>query len=88
MDDDYYGADSELIRDGYSDRSSGFADKRSEMDVAAVAVRRRRESVADAVEMGVSSGRILEESADTLETVRLDGAGERSSHLVEQKTWE
>lgn len=40
--------------------------------------------------MGANSGRILVAAgADTPEeTVRLDGADVRSSHLVEQKTWE
>lgn len=50
---------------------------------------RRKKSVVGAVEMGVNSGQILAKSAETLEMVRLGGAaGERSSHLVEQKTWE
>lgn len=88
MDDGCCDAGSGLVQDGCFDRSSGSADKRSAMDVAAVVGRRRRESVADA-ERGVNSGRILEESAETPAMVRLDGAaGERSSHLVEQKTWE
>lgn len=84
----------ELSRDDCSDRSSGSADKRSGVDVAAAAARRRllrRESVA--VEMGVSSaGRILAETAaGTPERVaqpRGDVVDGRSSHLVGQKTWE
>ena len=87
MDGGCYGAGFELVQDGCSGRSLDF-DRRT---VVAAVGRRRRESVAaDAVETGVSSGQILVDSAGTPETPLLDGAGAvaRSSHLVEQKTWE
>lgn len=83
-------ADFELNPDDCSDRRSfGSADKRNGADVDAAVVE-RKESVAVAVEMGVSSERILGETADTPAKVLLprDDADERSSHLVEQKTWE
>lgn len=84
MDGGCYDAGFELVLDGCSGRILDF-DRRT---VVAAVGRRRRESVADAVEMGVSSGQILVDSAGTPETPLLDGAGARSSHLVEQKTWE
>lgn len=72
------------------DRSFGSADKRSGVDVGVAAVAERRESVAVAVEMGVSSGGRILEAAGKPARAPLGGVdGGRSSHLVEQeKTWE